>query len=176
MTPTFADDPVDGFPAPPRAVTDGEGREIRLRRATPDDREPVVAMYLDFDPEDRAQGIPPTGEGSIREWLDLLEADQSLHVIACHEDAVVGHVMLVGDGSGAYELAIFVLQAYQGAHIGTELVRTGLGLAQTEEIGRVWLSVERWNKPAIALYEKIGFETTGNASFEIEMGLRLETD
>jgi len=84
--------------------------------------------------------------------------------------------MLVGDGNGAYELAIFVLQEYQAAQIGTELVRTGLGLAQRSGIDRVWLSVERWNRPAIALYEKIGFETTGNASFEIEMGLRLETD
>jgi len=173
MSPTFPDDPVDGFPTPPRTITDREDRQVHLRQATVEDREAIVAMYLDFDPEDRAQGIPPTGEEQIREWLELLEAEDSLHVIAAHDEDVVGHVMLVGDGEGGFELAIFVLQAYQGAHIGTELVRTSLGLAQQAGLERVWLSVERWNSPAIALYEKIGFETTGNASFEMEMALRL---
>jgi ribosomal protein S18 acetylase RimI-like enzyme len=176
MTPTFPDDPVDGFPKPPRTITDREDREIHLRQATVEDREPIVAMYLDFDPADRAQGIPPTSEEQIREWLELLESEDALHVIATHSDDVVGHVMLVGDSEDGFELAIFVLQAYQGAHIGTELVRTSLGLGQADGLERVWLSVERWNSPAIALYEKIGFETTGSASFEMEMALRLAQD
>jgi len=176
MTKTFPDDPVDGFPTPPRTITDREDREIHLRQAAVDDREAIVAMYLEFDPADRAQGIPPTGEEQIREWLALLEAEDALHVIATHEGNVVGHVMLVADNEGAFELAIFVLQAYQGAHIGTELVRTTLGLAQEKGLERIWLSVERWNSPAIALYEKIGFETTGSASFEMEMALRLSQE
>lgn len=176
MTMEFPDDPVDGFPSPPRSVTDRAGREIRLRRATTDDMESLVEMYLAFDPEDRAQGIPPSNEDAIREWLDVVMKDGTLNVIATHENNPVGHVMLVPDRSGANELAIFVLQAYQGAHIGTELVRTGLGLATDEGIGRVWLTVERWNTPAIALYEKIGFERAGSESFELEMSLRLRTD
>lgn len=171
---TFPDEPIDGFPTPPRTITDREGREIDLVVAGPDDVESLVEMYLAFDPKDRAQGIPPTGEDAIREWLELLEAENSLHVVAYHDDDAVGHVMLVADRSESYELAIFVLQPYQGAHIGTELVRTGLGLAEERGIERVWLSVERWNEPAVALYKKIGFETTDSASFEMEMALRLD--
>jgi len=173
MTPSFPDHTVDGFPTPPRTITDKQGREIELREATVADVDALVEMYLTFDPQDRAQGIPPTGEEAIREWLELVYEEDALHVIAAHDDETVGHVMLVGDPDGAYELAIFVLQAYQGAHIGTELVRTGLGLAQECGIERVWLSVERWNEPAVALYEKIGFDTTDSASFEMEMSLRL---
>jgi ribosomal protein S18 acetylase RimI-like enzyme len=173
MTPTFPDEPIDGFPEPPRTVTDAEAREIHLREATSADLDALVEMYLAFDPADRAQGIPPAGEEPIREWLELLENKETLHVIALHDDAVVGHVMLVSDTQGAYELAIFVLQAYQGAHIGTELVRTALGLSQRHGVERVWLSVERWNQPAVALYEKIGFERTGGGGFELEMALRL---
>jgi ribosomal protein S18 acetylase RimI-like enzyme len=37
----------------------------------------------------------------------------------------------------------------------------------------VWLSVERWNKPAIGLYEKLGFEISDAESFEMEMSARL---
>jgi len=173
MTGQFPDDPVGGFPAPPREVTDGKGREITFRRADNGDGEALTRMYLEFDPEDRAQGIPPGDEAGIRDWLDVVMAEDALNVVAEHDGSPVGHVMLVSDRHDAYELAIFVLQAYQGAHIGTELVRTALGLAQREGIDCVWLTVERWNRPAVALYEKIGFERTGDDSFELEMSLRL---
>jgi len=66
-----------------------------------------------------------------------------------------------------------VLQAYQGAGIGTALVETLLGHGQAEGIDHVWLTVERWNDPAISLYEKVGFEISSAESFEIEMAIRL---
>jgi len=172
----YPDEPVDGFPEPPREMTDGEGRTIELRRVDSGDIEALVEMYLEFDPEDRAQGIPPTKEQNIRDWLETVMAEDTLNVIAWHGDSAVGHVVLVGDGEGAYELAIFVLQEYQGAGIGTQLVRTVLGAAESAGIERVWLSVERWNSAAVALYEKIGFETTGDERFEKMMALRLPSD
>ncbi|MXR52699.1 GNAT family N-acetyltransferase [Halovenus sp. WSH3] len=172
MSVEYPDEPVDGFPTPPRTVTDREGREIELTRAD-GDTEDLVEMYLDFEEEDRAQGIPPTKEPDIREWLDAVMTDDGLNVIARNEGNAVGHVMLVSDSDGAYELAIFVLQPYQGAGIGTALVETALGAAAEEGIDRVWLSVERWNKPAVNLYEKIGFQSCGGERFERMMALRL---
>ena len=176
MTTQFPDEPVTGFSGPPREFTDAEGREITVREVTSNDTEALVQMYVEFDPTDRAQGIPPSTETAIRKWLDVVLSEDALNVVGVHEGQPVGHVMLVPDRHGAYELAIFVLQAYQGAHIGTELVRTALGLAQREGIECVWLTVERWNTPAVALYQKIGFERTGDASFELEMSLRLAPD
>lgn len=174
MSLPYPDDPVDeDFPPPPRDLTDGEDRPIAFERATDGTREPLVEMYLTFDSEDRAQGIPPSGEKRIKEWLDVVMADQSLNVIAWHEDQAVGHAMLVRDNDGSYELAIFVKGEYRNAGIGTELMRTTLGAAQERGIARVWLSVERWNKPAIALYDKLGFRQVDNPSFEIEMTIRL---
>ncbi|MFT4946536.1 MAG: GNAT superfamily N-acetyltransferase [Natronomonas sp.] len=173
MSIEYPDEPVDGFSPPPRTVIDGEGREIHLARAA-DDEDALVEMYLDFAPEDRAQGIPPTKEPDIREWLDAVMTEEGFNVIARHDDDAVGHVMLVADTDGSYELAIFVLQPYQGAKIGTALVETILGAAAEEGVDRVWLSVERWNKPAVNLYEKIGFEPCGGERFERMMALRLE--
>jgi len=169
----YPDEPADGFPEPPREVTDREDREITVRRASRADIEALVEMYLGFDPEDRAQGIPPTKEENIRDWLETVLGEDTLNVIAWHDEEAVGHVVLVGDDDGGYELAIFVLQEYQGAGIGTALVRTVLGAAQREGVEHVWLSVERWNSPAVALYEKIGFVTTGDERFEKMMALRL---
>ena len=169
----YPNEPVSDLPTPPREFTDDEGRQIELRQAS-DDVEALVEMYLDFDPEDRAQGIPPTKEADIREWLAVVTSDEGLNVIAWHGNSAVGHVMLVADQEDGYELAIFVLQAYQGASIGTELLRTALGGAAESGVERVWLSVERWNRPAISLYRKIGFETSGDDHFEKMMKLRLD--
>jgi len=174
MTPESPDDPVDGFPRPPRTFTDLDGREIQIRRLDPGEVDTLLAMYDAFDPGDRAQGIPPSSADDIRRWLDAVTEDDCLNLVAWDTDSAVGHVMFVPDETGAYELAIFVLQAYQGAHIGTELVRTGLGAAEEHGIERVWLTVERWNNPAVNLYEKMGFETTDDDHFELEMSLCLE--
>lgn len=172
MTVEYPDESVSGFPNPPRTVTDAEDREIEYRKAR-NDLESLVEMYLEFSPEDRAQGIPPTNEPDIRDWLEAVMVEEGLNVIARHEGKPIGHVMLVPDSDDTYELAIFVLQSYQGAGIGTELVRTALGQAEDSGIERIWLSVERWNKPAVSLYRKIGFESTGEDRFEKMMALRL---
>jgi RimJ/RimL family protein N-acetyltransferase len=169
----YPDEPADDFPTPPREFTDAEGRDITVRRADADDFDALCEMYLGFDPADRAQGIPPIDEDDIREWLDVLLGEDCFDVVALHGDRAVGHAILVPDDTGAYELAIFVLDAYQGALIGTELIRSLLGWAQAEGIERVWLTVERWNEPAKRLYEKVGFDTIDSQSFEIEMTIRL---
>jgi ribosomal protein S18 acetylase RimI-like enzyme len=171
MTPEYPDDTVGGFPPPPREFVDREGRTIACRQLQ--EHEPLVEMYLDFSTEDRAQGIPPTGEESIREWLDIVTAEEALNVVARYDDRPIGHAMLVDGEDGSHELAIFVLQAYQGAGIGTELLETTLGAAQQEGLDRIWLSVERWNRAAIALYKKIGFERVESPNFEMKMALRL---
>jgi RimJ/RimL family protein N-acetyltransferase len=177
MSPSFPDEPVGGFPTPPREFTDAEDREIVIRRADAEDKPALAEMYADFHPEDRAQGVPPTRTEAIRSWLDRIVTEDCLNVVAFHDDRAVGHAMLVADQGGAYELAIFVLRPYQGALIGTELLRSLLGWGQQEGVDRVWLTVERWNDPAVRLYEKVGFERTDSQSFELEMALRLpQTD
>lgn len=167
------DDSGEDFPTPPREFSDAEGRDIAVTRADSDDHDALLEMYLDFDPGDRAQGVPPAREEEIDQWLSNVLPGDCYNLVSWHGDDAVGHTMLVPDRSDGYELAIFVLDDYQGALIGTELVRALLGWGQREGIERVWLTVERWNEPAIRLYEKVGFETTDTESFELEMEIFL---
>lgn len=173
MTRTYPEESVGGFPTPPREITDAEARTIELRHL--EDQEALVEMYLEFDPADRAQGIPPEGESAIREWLEWITGADAVNVVARHDESTVGHAILVPDSEGEYELAIFVHQPYQSGGIGTELLETTLGAGADAGIEHVWLSVERWNQHAIGLYRKLGFEPVDNASFETEMTLRLDT-
>jgi RimJ/RimL family protein N-acetyltransferase len=170
---SYPDDDAQRFPRPPATITDADGREIRIRSGDADDVEALVEMYQSFDSEDRAQGIPPLREPRIREWLDRLFEPSSLNVVAMDDARAVGHATLVADGDGAAELAIFVLSAYQGAGIGTELLSRLLGHAQAEGLAKVWLTVERWNEPARALYRTVGFELSSSENFELEMTIRL---
>lgn len=165
---------TDQFDAPPITFTDREDRSVSIRAYDGSDAsfEALVSMYDSFDPSDRAQGIPPGSESRIREWLDaILDAD-CYNVIAWCDDAVAGHATLVPDDE-SYELAIFVHQTHQRAGIGTQLIRGLLGYGQAAGIEKVWLTVERWNRAAVSLYEKIGFETSNAESFELEMSLRI---
>jgi GNAT superfamily N-acetyltransferase len=160
------------YEAPPLTFEDGDGRKIEIRRYD-GSIDTLVGMYRKFDPEDRAQGIPPTGEDQIRRWLDQLFGEDCVNVVACHDGEPVGHAILVSDDEDSSELAIFVLGEYQDAGIGTELIKALLGAGREHGIQYVWLTVERWNKPATALYRKVGFEPTGDGSFELEMAAKL---
>ncbi len=170
---TYPDESVGSFPTPPARFTDGEDREIQLAESGHDDADALVEMYGDFAPADRAQGIPPADAEAIRDWLDSIVTSDSVNVIADHDGTVVGHAILVPDRAEGYELAIFILTEYQSAGIGTELLTHLLGAGQAAGAERVWLTVERWNKAAIGLYQKVGFETVGSESFELEMAIRI---
>jgi RimJ/RimL family protein N-acetyltransferase len=175
MNRRYPDEPIAPPESPPVAFTDREGRDVEIR-AYDADVEALVDMYVDYDPADRAQGIPPSGEESIRQWLDSILAEECVNVVAWHGDRAVGHAMLVPDRQGTYELAIFVQNEHQEAGIGTRLMEALLGRGHEEGVDRVWLTVERWNAAAINLYEKLGFEASDPEGFELEMAARLGSD
>ncbi|MDL5362106.1 GNAT family N-acetyltransferase [Halalkalicoccus sp. NIPERK01] len=188
----YPEEAAGPFEAPPIEFEDREGRPIEIRVYDEADFEALCKMYDTFDPADRAQGIPPAREERVRSWLDVIleEGQDVVAVDISGSDApgdqpeadtsgdtdaerVVGHATLVPDGDDAVELAIFVHQDYQGAGIGSRLIRALLGYGAQEGVEKVWLTVERWNHPAVNLYEAVGFEASSVESFELEMTLRL---
>ncbi len=164
---------VGGFARPPQEITRPVGTvRIDSISKTDEEVEALIAMYEDFDPADRAQGIPPIGRDRIEAWLDNV-LGEGVDVIAAQDGGILGHATLVSDGNGEYELAIFVHQDHRRQGIGSAMLGVLLGAAADAGIEYVWLSVERWNTGAIKLYESVGFETCDSGSFELEMALRL---
>lgn len=168
----YPDEIAGPFDAPPRGFEDREGREIEIRVYDSEQFEAICEMYNTFDPADRAQGIPPAREERVRSWLDVI-LNEGQDVVATDDERVVGHATLVPDGNEGTELAIFVHQEYQGAGIGSRLIRGLLGHGEREGVTKVWLTVERWNHAAVGLYESVGFESSSVENFELEMTLRL---
>jgi ribosomal protein S18 acetylase RimI-like enzyme len=162
---------VEQGPSGPATFRDDQGRDIRFRPYEPTAPDALVGMYADFDPSQRAQGIPPVRTPEIESWLDDVLAGPSM--LAWHGDRVVGHVLFVPDGSGGHELAIFVHQAYQGAGIGSRLIRAGLDHAEDRGVTLVWLLVGYGNHRARALYESAGFSVDDPTGSDLRLSRRL---
>jgi diamine N-acetyltransferase len=140
-----------------RRFRDREGRVVDIDAWQPDDWSGLVAMYGSFDPAHRAQGLPPLTADQRSVWLDEL-LSRGPNFVALSAGRVVGHAVLVAyDRSASYELAVFVHRDYQNAGIGGALVDAVLRRARRDGIERIWLTVERDNPAAAALYRRRGF-------------------
>ncbi|WP_255151263.1 GNAT family N-acetyltransferase [Halorarius halobius] len=161
---------------PPLGFFDGEERYVDLQAygegPVDDERDAVVEMYLTFDPQFRTLGVPPISAAAVREWQDVLLDGHC--VLAWHGDRVVGQAVLVPDGDGDHEFAIFLHQEYHGAGIGTRLTEATLSYGHERGVDRVWLLVERDNRPAVALYRDVGFAVTSTVGAEMEMALTMD--
>lgn len=153
-------------PESERTFTDAKGRHVAIERYA-DGAEPLVEMYSHFDSRSRSQGLPPQTEEQIRDWL-IHVLENGIHVVARHEDTLVGHAMLL-PYEDTSELAIFVRPTYQTAGIGTELIDELLAYGRDEGVDHVWLTVSRDNRIAIRLYKSAGFETRLDDRGEVEM-------
>lgn len=163
---------VSKFPSPPFEFDDGEQRSIEVRPVEGDDVDGLYEMYLEFDPRDRAQGVPPAREEPLRDWLDIVL--EGINVAAWHSGGAAGHATLIHDeDADAHELAIFVLQSYQGAGVGSKLIQGAFSEGYERGVREVWLTVERWNRSAIGLYRKTGLQEVGGSGLEIEMAAKL---
>lgn len=156
---------------PPIAFEDTTGREIRIGECNDPTGESLVQMYLDLEGRCRAMGIPPASESELRSWLTTI--DEGRNLVARTNDQIVGHSVLLPDGSGSHELAIFVHQAYQNAGIGTELLKTLLGDARADGIDDVWLTVACGNATAKRLFRSLGFTVTERSRRQLRMERKL---
>lgn len=94
-------------------------------------------------------------EGKVVGWCDIT----SLH------RPVFAHSGVLGVG---------VLVSYRGQGIGEALIRTALNQAKSIGLTRIELSVREKNKPAIRLYEKLGFVVEGLHRNAVRIGTEYE--
>lgn len=164
-----------------------DDRGIRLERVEPDDwksyRSIRLEMLLDapdafwFTHADEVGHTEDHWRAQIgRSWL----------VNAWLGDEVVGSVGLgthtdPGDGDRTILWGMYVSPRARGSNVGERLVRAVLDEARGRGATEVFLEVASENAPAIALYERCGFERTGRTQphprraelHELEMVHRL---
>ena len=122
----------------------------------------LTRMYDTYKPLGSVQGLPPIDKDKRHQWVqDIISNGTNL--LALFEDNVIGHASLFSIPVNWAEYFIFVHQDYQSQGIGTGMTLYVIDWAQHEDLSTIWLSVERKNHIAIALYRKVGFKRIGSS-------------
>ncbi|WP_089650047.1 GNAT family N-acetyltransferase [Halobacterium hubeiense] len=166
----------EGTPlCPPRCprFVDKNGVPILVRRSEAEDFEDIVEMYQKLDSTSRAMGLPPNGEDALRGWLRAL-TDNGWSMVAFEDDMVVGHVGVSPATTSDPEFVIFVLDDYQNRGIGTELVKHTIAWAGSFSHDALTLEVMKKNRPALTVYQNVGFEVSDQQGMSLTLRLSLQ--
>ncbi len=137
---------------------DKEGIPFEVRGYEVRDHASLEIMYLEFDPADRFQGMPPLGEVACKNWIEnFLKYGENL--VALRDDLTIGHVVIFPDFNlKDCEYLVCVDQAHRGRGVGTALTQTVLDHAKALGLQIIWLVVGIHNYKAIGLYKKFNFK------------------
>jgi len=140
---------------------------IRLRAATPADEPFLIRLRKLTMTAHLERAGEPVDDESHR-----LRARSNLHIaqIVCCNGEDIGLIKLVRSETGWHLQQLQILPAYQGRGIGTEVIRAMLAEARKARV-TVSLNVLHGN-PAVHLYERLGFQVTGQTSLELNMTCR----
>lgn len=141
---------------------DKTGEIILVTFFVPEERENLIKMYEEYNPERRCCGLPPVNRKGIEMWIDRLHSN-GYGFIAKLGDKVIGHIAAVPSGEEA-EFAIFIHQDYEDRGIGSELIRFASKFLKEKGIKRLKAITERTNRRAIETYKRLGFDVVGRES------------
>lgn len=155
----------------PIEIQDKFGRTVILRTPTPDDADALIEYlkvtsaetpYLIREPEE----ITLTREQEVDFINNSNNSEKSVMLIATIDGKHIGNCSLQSMGNfkryaHRCDIAIALYQEYCGCGIGKQMLETVLKIAKEIGYEQAELEVISSNKPAIALYEKLGFKKYG---------------
>ena len=111
-----------------------------------------------------------------------LQNSLSSYIVALYNDEVVGYAGIWKPIDEAHITNIVVKKDKRGKHIGTQLLKELINMAQKKNLQCITLEVNVKNENAIKLYKKYNFEEVGrrkkyynNIDDAIIMTLKLQT-
>lgn len=134
---------------------------VIVRRATQDDLEAAVDMFIEVAAEGRWIGteLPVDREARLHRWRESMDDPRNAFFVAVEGDRVIGNAVL--KWVGASDLGMAIAADHRGRGVGTALLEACIEWAERKDIHKMELKVWPHNEPAIALYEKFGFEREG---------------
>jgi RimJ/RimL family protein N-acetyltransferase len=134
-----------------------------VRRARDQDLGRLVELFAEVAAEGRWIGaeLPVDRERRRRRFSEAMHDEQAILLVAEVDGRIVGELDMVLARFGAADLAMLVARGWRGQGLGTALLRAGIDWARGAGAHKVALQVWPHNQPAIALYEKLGFQREG---------------
>src|SRR5262249_40365630 len=128
-----------------------------VRRLQVADRPLLERMYEGFRPHDAAFGLPPGDTLRRGLWLD--QVLRGVNFVAFHDNEIVGHIFLMGEGETA-EMAIFVHQDFRRQGVAAELFDAALAEARVLRLRSLWVLVGSDNHAVRAAMRSFGFRVS----------------
>jgi len=152
---------VDGARTYPMTRQAG-GKEVTLRRMTPDDRDAMLAF---------ARGLPEhdllflrrdiTEESAVDDWVSELQSGEIETIVATFNGAIVGyatiHKSLLRWTAHVAELRVMVAESMRGGGLGRILTQEAFANALAAGIEKMVAQMTLDQKGAIATFEGLGF-------------------
>ena len=98
---------------------------------------------------------------SRKSFLDAFAVEENVYLVAKNGDKVVGYCGIWISYEDADLCNMAVLPEYRRQNIGQRLLEKGISFIGAKQVERLHLEVRESNRPAILLYQKIGFEPVG---------------
>ena len=138
-----------------------DGREVLLRAAGPADVPAIAALYAGLSDESlRSRFNGPCAPSLLTRLAQVGPPSGAEAILAAATDVpgdLAGEARYVPCGAGVAELAITVLDAYQGTGLGQVLLAALAARARDAGIGRLSAMVSLSNAPMLRLLEPYGW-------------------
>lgn len=148
-----------------------DGRTVLIREGHPDDAASLLATIKTYLADSDYIPLEPDefrlSEEDERAWIESFSArDNSLLLVAVHEEELIGNIDLTGSPRRATRhtgvIGMGLLKEWQGSGLGTELLRCVVNWARKNPVlEKLWLQVYADNKAGVTIYHKAGFVECG---------------
>ena len=98
---------------------------------------------------------------NFNKWVELTYNDYNVKSFALKEDKWIigiGNIILNKNTKFAHALHIFIDSEYRNRGLGTKMLQYLEALAKDDKMTTITINVMPKNKPALKLYEKMGFK------------------
>lgn len=149
-----------------------DGQNARLLSAGPEHAE-LILQHLQISHAESYRNLNQTAafwrqfsiEEEKRILSDFESAKNKFMLVAFVGDKIIGGLGLVGQGAEFNKhnasLGLSIQKAYCNTGLGTQLMTYAMTMAKEAGFHRIELTVRTYNKPGLALYEKLGFQRIG---------------
>ena len=170
-----------GRPDNASSVTLADGARIELRPISPADKELLVDEFEHLSDESRYRRfLGPHLSLTARELRYFTEVDHDRHEAVVAVDPQSGHGIGVAryiaspESPSAAEMAIAVIDEWQGRGVGTALLQALVERARANGVRRFTATVLSTNRPMLALFSELGsVELVGHDGPTSEFGCEL---
>ncbi len=142
-------------------VTLKDGVRVLFRPLIQSDYEGLVALFAPLSTEDRETMRQNVDEAVIRGWIESLDYDKVLPIVAEVRHEIIGQGTL-HYGQGPYrhiaDVRIFLAKAWRRRGVGTHLLQTLIHLARRQGLQILTAEVIASHTHVIKAFEALGFQ------------------